>query len=195
MRIKEQKTQDDFRYMEQLELKYYSEEHVTPWEEAYRWHLANPKTGFVLEDGGRIAGFSDILPLDRALTDQILQGTYDDKYLTAEDLISMEELQPGTRVDLLLSCIVIDDDYRQTDALKILLNAHLDYYRQFSEKGIFIHRVVTSNVTKAGEGFSERMGFMRVGTSAHHTAIYRTTFEEFDHQVRNIKRRTGGMYD
>ena len=69
MRIKEQKTQDDFRYMEQLELKYYSEEHVTPWEEAYRWHLANPKTGFVLEDGGRIAGFSDILPLDRALTD------------------------------------------------------------------------------------------------------------------------------
>jgi len=47
MNIKSEKTLDDFIYMEQLELKYYSKEHVTPYEEAYLWHLSNPKTGFV----------------------------------------------------------------------------------------------------------------------------------------------------
>jgi hypothetical protein len=35
MRIKRELTLEDFKYMEQLELKYYSEEHVTPFEEAY----------------------------------------------------------------------------------------------------------------------------------------------------------------
>ncbi len=189
MKIKQEKTLDDFRYMEQLELKYYSEEHVTPYREAYLWHLSNPKTGFVLEDRDTIVAFTDILPLKRDIVDKILCGTYNDKYLTADDMVPMEGLKAGDAVDLLLSCILVDEEYRDTDALKKLLNAHLDYYREFAGKGIRIDAVITSNVTREGERFSERMGFERVVTSDHQTAIYRTSFQEFDLRVRKMRPR------
>lgn len=187
MNIKVEKTIHDFIYMEQLELKYYSEEHVTPHQEAYLWHLSNPKTGFVLEDEGRIAAFSDILPVNPVICDQILKGNYNDKYLTAEDLVYMEDLKEGDEIDLLLSCILVDDEYRKTDALQILLNAHLDYYRDFVNRGIRINKVITSNVTAAGERFSERMGFNRVVRSRHGTTIYKISFREFDERVQGMK--------
>lgn len=186
MNIKSEKTLDDFIYMEQLELKYYSEEHVTPYREAYLWHLSNPKTGFVLEDNGRIAAFTDILPIKKAVFDQIISGTYNDKYLTSDDLVSMDSLKEGDTVNLLLSCVLVDEYYRGTDALKILLNAHLDYYRGYTDRGISIETVLTSNVTEAGERFSERMGFDRIGRSDHQSTLYQTSFQKFDERVRRI---------
>jgi hypothetical protein len=187
MNIKKEKTLEDFIYMEQLELKYYSEEHITPHQEAFLWHLSNPNTGFVLEDDGRIAAFSDILPVKPEIFGQIVRGTLNDKYLTSEDMVSMDDLKAGDTVNLLLSCILVDDDYRDTDALKTLLNAHMDYYREYREKGIRIDSIATSNVTEAGERFSERMGFQRIGNSEHKTALYLTGFDDFDRQVRNMK--------
>ncbi|HYE67163.1 MAG TPA: hypothetical protein VEA58_01050 [Anaerovoracaceae bacterium] len=189
MNIKSEKTLDDFIYMEQLELKYYSKEHVTPYEEAYLWHLSNPKTGFVLEDNGRIAAFTDILPVKQEIFDQIKCGTYNDKYLTSDDLIDLEELEEGDSMNLLLSCVLVDDDYRGTDALKILLDAHLDYYRGYADRGITIGTVLTSNVTEAGERFSERMGFERIGRSEHQTTLYQTSFRQFDERVKRLKPR------
>jgi len=190
MNIKSDKTLDDFIYMEQLELKYYSKEHVTPYSEAYLWHLSNPKTGFVLEDNGRIAAFTDILPVKKEIFDQIMGGTFDDKYLTSDDLVSMDGLKEGDSVDLLLSCVLVDDDYRETDALKILLTAHIDYYRSYVDRGIWIGTVLTSNVTEAGERFSERMGFERIGRSEHQTTLYQTSFQQFDERVKGLKART-----
>jgi len=189
MNIKKEKTWDDFIYMEQLELKYYSKEHVTPYEEAYLWHLSNPKTGFVLEDSGRIAAFTDILPVKQEIFDQIKCGTYNDKYLTSDDLIDMEELKEGDSVNLLLSCVLVDENYRGTDALKILLDAHLDYYRGYADRDITIGTVLTSNVTEAGERFSERLGFERIGRSEHQTTLYQTSFRQFDERVKQLKSR------
>lgn len=189
MNIKQEKTPEDFIYMEQLELKYYSIEHVTPHEEAYLWHLANPNTGFVLEDGGRIAAFTDILPVKREIFDRIAAGEFNDKYLTADDLVVMTELKAGDEVNLLLSCVLVDDAYRETDALKTLLSAHLGYYRSFEDSGVRIGDVVTSNVTEAGERFSERMGFERIGRSEHGTVLYRTVFQQICEQVRQMKPR------
>lgn len=195
MNIKKEKTLDDFKYMEQLELKYYSKEHVTPHQEAYLWHLSNPNSGFVLEDGGRIVAFTDILAVKIEVFEQIICGTFNDKYLTTQDLVKMEDLKEGDSVNLLLSCVLVDDDYRGTEALKILLNEHLGYYRDFAERGILIESIATSNVTEAGERFSERMGFKRIGRSEHQTTLYRTSFREFDLQVRNMKRRIGACGD
>lgn len=187
MEIKIEKTMNDFIDMEQLELKYYSEEHVTPHEEAYLWHLSNPNTDFALEDNGNIVAFTDILPIKQEIFDRIVSGTYNDKYLEAEDLINMDALKEGDCVNLLLSCVVVHEDYRNTDALKTLLNAHLDYYRKFLGKGILIDTVITSNVTDAGERFSEKMGFERIGRTEHKTTLYQTSFKQFDEQVRNMK--------
>lgn len=187
MNIKRDKALKDFIEMEQLELKYYSEEHVTPHEEAYLWHQSNPNTGFVLEDNGRIAAFTDILPVKREIFDRIAAGTFNDKYLVAEDLVAMEDLKAEDEVNLLLSCVLVDEEYRETDALKILLSAHLEYYRSFADREIMIGDVVTSNVTVAGERFSERMGFERIGRSEHGTALYRTSFRKLYERVAQMK--------
>ena len=187
MNIKNDKTPEDFQYMEQLELKFYSEKYVTPWQEAYLWNLSNPKTGFILEDCGRIVAFTDILPVRQEVFDGIVNGSFDDKYITENDLVAIEELNAGDCVNLLLACILVDEDYRETDALKTLLNAHMDYYRRFADLGIRIETVVTSNVTREGERFSERMGFDRIGRSGHETTLFRTSFDQFDERVKLMK--------
>lgn len=193
MRIKRELTPEDFEYMEQLELKYYSEEHVTPSEEAYQWHLANPDTGCVLEEGGRIIGFIDMLPVRKEAIERILSGSFNDKFLKADDLVSMENLREGESVELLLSCVLVEREYRKTDALRILLDYSMEYYRGFMKKGIIIDSVVTSNVTEDGIRFSERMGFQRIGISDHGTALFRTTFREFDERIKAIKPKQEGI--
>lgn len=189
MKIKKEKTLEDFIYMEQLELKYYSAEHVTPHEEAYQWHLANPNTGYVLEDDGRIVAFTDLLPVREDVMKQISSGTLNDKYLTAEDLINMGTLSEGDEINLLLSCVLVDEEYRKTNALKLLLRAHLGYYQDFEKLGIRIGVIITSNVTEAGIRFSERMGFERIGTSEHGTALYQIGFDQMIDHVEQMKPR------
>jgi hypothetical protein len=175
--------------MEQMELSFYAEEHVTPHQEAYLWHLSNSMTGFVLEDCGRIVAFTDILPVNDDVFRRILSGTFNDKYLTADDLVNMDAMQEGDTVNLLLSCVVVREDYRKTDALKRLLNAHLDYYRGYMKKGIKIETVLTRNVTEDGERFSERMEFEYLGRTEHETALYRTSFQSLDEQVKKLRPR------
>ena len=193
MNIKNDKTPEDFQYMEQMELKFYSEKFITPWKEAYQWNVSNPKTGFVLEDCGRIVAFTDILPVRQEVFDGIVNGSFDDKYLTENDLVAIEESKEGDRVNLLLACILVDEDYRETDALKTLLNAHLDYYRSLADRGIQIETVVTSNVTREGERFSERMDFDRIGRSGHDTTLFRTSFRQFDERVKQMKSKLEGL--
>ena len=47
----------DFIRMHDLELKFYDESHITPYEEAYRWFLAFPWSNCSIYDGDRLAGF------------------------------------------------------------------------------------------------------------------------------------------
>lgn len=190
MNIKNELAMEDFIYMEQMEKKYYSEEYITPYEEAYQWYLSNPNGGAVLEDDGVIVGFTDVLPVKEEIFDRMIKGTFNDKYLTTEDLVSMEKLREGNSVNLLLSCILVEKEYRKTDALRMLLNATMDYYRSFTERGICIDSIATSNVTEAGVRFSERMGFERIGSSDHQTVLFRTSFREFDEQVRKMPIRS-----
>ena len=193
MQIKKEKDINDFLEMERLELSFYDQEHVTPHQEAYLWHLSNPMTGFVLEDCGRIVAFSDILPVKDSVFHSIQRGTFNDKYLTTEDLVCMDSLQQGDAVSLLLSCVVVCREYRSTDALRRLLNAHLDYYCGFAKKGIQSGTVLASNGTKEGGRFSEGMGFEYLGRTEHDTALYQTSFEKLDEQVRKLRPRLEGL--
>ena len=189
MRIKKNKVWKDFIDMEQMELAYYSEDHVTPYEEAYQWYLANPGLDMAVEDSGKIVAFSDIIPLKPAVYERVLERSFNDKYLTAEDMLQMEALKKGDVVNLLLSCIVVQEEYRKTEALKLLLNHHLDYYREFIRNGISVDWVLTSNVTEAGERFSERMGFERLGRTSHGSTLFRIRFSELDQRVMSMKSR------
>lgn len=186
MKIKKKLTIEDFIEMENLELKYYSSEHVTPHEEAFKWHLDFPETGVVLEDQGRIIAFLDLLPIKDTVFQSIQSGLYNDKYLTTNEIVKLDDLIIGDNVNLLLSCIVVDDKYRKTDALKILLHTQLSFYQTYLNQGIRIEHIITSNVTKQGERFSEKMGFQRIGESEHGTVLYISTFENLFNKVLQL---------
>ncbi len=142
------------------------------------------------EGGSSVSGYA---ASQEAAIERILSGSFNDKYLKADDLVSMEKLREGESVDLLLSCVLVEKEYRKTDALKILLDYNMEYYRSFVKKGILIDSIVTSNVTEDGIRFSERMGFQRIGISDHGTVLFRTTFREFDERIKALSGDTARM--
>ncbi len=150
MRICSEKTIEDFRKMEEMELEYYDAEHVTPYTDSFEWAQYCPESDIMLMDKDRIAGFMDILPIKKTVFEGIKEGHFNDKYLTTEDIARKQDLKEGDHVDLLLSCVVIDKEYRKTNALPMLLSAHLKYFMTFPVEGITIDFVVTSNVTDEG---------------------------------------------
>lgn len=179
-------TIENFIEMEKLELKYYNEEHVTPHEEAYKWHLEFSNSDVALEDKGKIIAFMDMMPIKDLIFEQIKEGHFNDKYLTTEHIVKMENLEEGDTVNLLLSCVVVDEEYRRTDALKILLTTYLHYYLSFTKRGVNIEHIITSNVTEHGERFSEKLGFRRIGLSDHDTALYLIPFDDFAAGVEQL---------
>jgi hypothetical protein len=184
MNIKEKKTLQDFILMEKLELKYYSEEHITPHKEAYEWYLAFPMTDVALEENGKIVAFMDIIPIKDDIFNKIKKGRLNDKYLTTEDMIDLAQLKAGETVNLLLSCIVVDEAYRKTNAIKIMIKEHLKNFQSYIDKGIIFDSIITSNVTKQGEKFSSGMGFSRVGSSGHNSVLYISKFDKFADQYK-----------
>lgn len=182
MQIKLKKNLQDFIQMEKLELKYYSEEHVTPHKEAYEWYKAFPKTDVSLEENGKIVAFIDIIPIKDDVFNMIKKGRLNDKYLKTEDMIDLDLLKAGETVNLLLSCIVVDEAYRKSNAIKIMVKEHLKNFQVYIDKGIMFDSIITSNVTKQGEKFSSGMGFNRIGSSGHNSVLYISKFEKFASQ-------------
>lgn len=184
MQIKLKKNLQDFIQMEKLELKYYSEEHVTPHKEAYEWYKAFPKTDVALEENGKIVAFMDLIPIKDEVFNTIKKGRFNDKYLTTEDMVDLDQLKLGETVNLLLSCVVVDEAFRKSNAIKIMIREHLKNFEGYINKGVIFDSIITSNVTKQGERFSSGMGFNRIGSSGHNSVLYISKFEKFADQYK-----------
>ncbi len=189
-------TIDDFIQMYELEKKYYTEDHITPYEEAYRWHLKYPWSSCALEDQGRIIGFLDLLPITESLFQEIKSGNFNDSSLSYTDICDITEITEGS-VHLFLSCIVIEKEYRKTAALSMLFKHQIEFYDGYVKnaemkelripddtcqpKGIPLHisHVITDNVTKEGEKFSKRLGFQKVVHTQFDSVIYVQEYNNF----------------
>ncbi|MDF2681849.1 MAG: hypothetical protein K0R47_3039 [Brevibacillus sp.] len=186
MNIKSCLTIQDFIQMEQLEKKYYGEEHITPYAESYEWFVQRPHSILALEEDNRIIGFMNLFPVKQDIYEQIENGTYNDKYLTYREIIPVES-EPVTSMHLFLSCVVIDDHFRKSDALTMLLGSYIDYYETFQRKGVRMERIVGDAVTADGERFLNKIGLKRYCASNHDSTIYRGTYEEFVKAVTKMK--------
>lgn len=175
----------DFIRMHDLELKFYDESHITPYEEAYRWFLAFPWSNCSIYDGDRLAGFLDLFPVSPKVYEKIREGTFNDADLKAEDIIDIRK-PPTQPVGLFLSCIVVDEEYRKSGVLARLLRHQTDFYRSLESRGLKVSRIITDNVTRSGERFSEKMGFTRIGESDHDSVIYEMDFKEFEMKVNSL---------
>ena len=68
----------------------------------------------------------------------------------------------------------------------MLLRHQTEFYRNLEETGLKVGRIITDNVTRSGELFSEKMGFTRQGESDHDSVIYEMDFKEFEMKVNNL---------
>ncbi|WP_055746064.1 hypothetical protein [Brevibacillus choshinensis] len=186
MNIKSGLTIQDFIQMEQLEKKYYGEEHITPYAESYEWYVHRPHSILALEVDNRIIGFMNLFPVRQDIFEQIENGTYNDKYLTYREIIPVES-EPVTFLNLFLSCVVIDDHFRKSHALLLLVSSYMDYYEALQRKGVKIEGIVGDAVTADGERFLNKIGLNRYCSSDHDSTIYRGTYEEFVKAVTKMK--------
>ncbi len=185
MEFKEKLNLDDFKAMYHLEAVYYEKIHITPYQESYRWYLAFPWSNCCLVDGDNLVGFLDMFPISENLFGQIKSGKFNDADLKTQDIVDVFSM-PNSTSHMFLSCIVIHQDYRKTDALSMLLKKQVAFYKPFIEKGLQVGWIITDNVTKEGEGFSQRFGFIRETISSHDSVINISDYKGFAKRIEEL---------
>lgn len=182
MKLKKSLTLEDFKRMKKLEEKYYDQEFITPYEEAYKWYKKYSYSIRAIEVDDKVIGFINMFPINDRVYRLLKQGQFNDKYLEIEDLINLETYEEK-ELNLFLSCILIDEKYRKTEALTLILNEYSNTYKEVNKK-FKIKKVITDNVTDGGSNFSKRLGFEKVIDSNHDSIVYETAFEDF---IKNIE--------
>lgn len=183
MKLKEELTIADFKEMSLLEEQFYDPSHITPYEEAFDWYEKYPYSNKVMENNGQIIGFVDMFLIHDEIFQLLKLGKFNDKELTAHDIVDIDHISEGT-FSMFLCCVVIHQDFRKTDVLRHLLNAHIEFYKTIQEKGIRIDFIITDNVTERGENFSKRMGFHKVIETEFQSVVYMEKYQDF---IENLK--------
>lgn len=169
----------DFRAMEALEAACYDAAYITPAAEAYAWYCRDPRTTVAAwDEAGALAGFVNLFPVPERVFAALLAGTYEDSGMTADDLAPAPGPQ-GRPLDLFLSCIAVAPAHRGTGLACALVRRAAAQYAPYP-----CARVVTDNVTEAGERFSRRCGLTPVCKSSHGSRVYAGDWASFLHAIR-----------
>lgn len=163
---------EHFKIMMLLEKEYYSEEFITPVDEAYNWYKKFPNTTVAATDGERIVGFVNLFPIKKEIFELILVGKFNDQNLTLNHIESFN----SERFNMFLSCIVVKKEYRKMGLAKKLLQSAVMQYESISDRCDWI---IVDNVTEEGERFSEKYGFSFVCHSTHNSKVYIQPYKDF----------------
>lgn len=172
-------TESHFSQMYQLEKAFYSEEYITPYQEAYRWYHKYPYTTFAAAEAGQIVGFINLFPIQKALFEAIKSGQYNDKDLTVSDIVNIEE-GGESLLHMYLSCVVVRSEKRKQGVTELLLRTAVNYYQPYAERCAYI---ITDNVTQEGQRFSQRYGFEPLQASNHNSKLYIQEYASFERRV------------
>ncbi|WP_254551417.1 hypothetical protein [Brevibacillus sp. MS2.2] len=181
MKIMEHLHLEHFRQMEQLELQYYDAEFITPYQESYNWYLFRPDSVVAIEENRRIIAFMNLLPVKPHIYLQIAQGTFKDSLMTTADI---EDLTTSPeQVYYFLSCVVVDQSYRKSAALPMMLHRYLDVLAHVEQSGCRIQSIIMDNITEAGNRFAQRLNMKHVCISDHDSHIHASDYESFKQHV------------
>ena len=177
-----------FEQMAVLEESYYSREFITPAAESQRWYDTYPYTTVVAAAGDGIAGFVNLFPVKQAVFDALLAGQYNDHDMTTEAVVDLAR-HNGETLEMFLSCIVVARPFRGSGLVRALLQEAVRPYLPYLD---FCNRIITDNITPAGERFSRRYGFRCIGSSAHSSRLYIQTFADFVRKVCSAQNAARG---
>lgn len=166
-------TPEDFVCMEALEARCYGRDHISPADEAYRWYQAYPDSTVAIFSGSFLAGFINLFPVTQAVSEGLLNGTFNDRDLTLNDIAPI----PATgMVDLFLCCIATEAVYRGGALTGLLLRAAMAPYAAAQNR---VDRLITDNVTPEGVRFSQRLGLKKICMSDHGSMIHAGSYQDF----------------
>ena len=172
-------THEHFEQMMDLEKQYYSEEYITPAEEAFRWYQHYPFTIVAAGNEKEIAGFVNLFPVTEEVFESLKAGKFNDHNLTFKDIVDFHVHSPQS-INMFLSCIVVKEEYRKQGLPLRLLQAAILPYKEVLDRCQWI---ITDNVTKKGEAFSEKYGLSFHCHSNHGSKIYLGKFRDFVNAV------------
>lgn len=175
--VKQLKAQH-FKQMAGLEALYYSGDFITTWKDAYDWYTYSEDTCMAAADEGTIVGFMNLFPIADRFYRVVAEGGEFDGYLDLPDVLRIRDGDEA-RYQLFLSCVVVHQDYRKTNALGLILSEYLKRYEDYRAKGAVIDKVITHNVTEDGRRFSEKMGFKLIKTLEDGTTIAEAEYDTF----------------
>lgn len=186
MKIMQDLTESDYMKMEALEGRYYTDEHITPWQEAFSWYEKYPWSTRVMSCDGEIAGFLDLFPIKKNIYESLSNGTFNDKELTGDGIVDILSVRDET-MPLFLCCMVVDEAYRKKGVLMKLLKDHLVWYDDVArERNLKFSSVITDNVTPEGERFSVRMGFNKITETRYDSVIYEKEYADFRRMIEEL---------
>ena len=162
-----------------LEESYYSPEFITPAAESQRWYETYPYTTVVAATGDGIAGFVNLFPVKQAVFDALLAGQYNDHDMTTEAVVDLSR-HNGETLEMFLSCIVVAQPFRGSGLVRAMLQKAVQPYLPYLP---CCNRIITDNITPAGERFSQRYGFRCIGSSTHSSRLYIQPFADFVRKV------------
>ncbi len=177
-----------FEQMAVLEESYYSPEFITPAAESQRWYDTFPYTTVVAAAGDGIAGFVNLFPVKQAVFDALLAGQYNDHDMTTEAVVDLSR-HNGETLEMFLSCIVVAPPFRGSGLVQALLQEAVRPYLPYLD---CCNRIITDNITPAGERFSQRYGFRCIGSSTHSSRLYIQPFADFVRKVCSAQNAAHG---
>ena len=126
------------------------------------WIDKNPETHTIIVNGDEYVGCINFVPLDPAFYERYRSGVVSDCDIKAGNILSYKN---GESYDFLFMNIIIKKEYRDGEAIKVLMSGFFDKLKKLQNRGITIRRVLANIVTADGENFLKRYGFEKIGKS------------------------------
>lgn len=166
--------------MAALEAQCYDDEFITPVDESWEWYQRFPTSSVAAVDDatGEIVGFVDLFPVEQPVFDALCAGRFNDADLTADQILPLPAAGAGEPLlsTMFLSCIVLAPQWRGRGLARRLLREAARAYEGYVAPDA---RIVTDNVTAAGERLSQRLGFELRCRSEHDSCIYERDYAGF----------------
>lgn len=178
-------TDEDLKQAIALDGESYSaEENVGIFSLCKEWYNKNPLMYTVMKHEGEVIGYVNFLPLTKDSYEKYKAGEMHDYEIREDDI---ETYEFDKHYNALLTSIVIKEDYRNGEAIKLLWDGFLDKLSHLKKLGIEIDNVLADCVSKDGEKFvGDRLGFDYI-TESKDGKIFEGQIPVLDNQVNTEK--------
>ena len=140
-------TQKDILEMIELDKTNYLGNDVGNYNDCVEWLKICPLMYTIIKSNNKIIGYINFLPITKQCYQQIKNGQKKDYELSSNDVLNFNK---GDNYCLFMS-IVINKEYRNSNAFNYLFNDFVKMLANLNENGIKIKNVIADCVTAGGE--------------------------------------------